>query len=174
MIIKTKLDESTICDQDNYLLTADSTFIHNNPNLKCHLTLMDSNNLCNNSNLPLALTNNSDHEICIPCNITIGPSETINNLNYNINETTFTAISDTPIQNANTIEPILNDHKLKHDTNAGIHPQSNHANKINFFYNKTQNVTTTLTTADHNDTSIKSFEPANKIEIGNSKQLPSQ
>ena len=131
-IIKTKLDNSTICDQDNYLLTADSTFINNNPNLKCHLTLINSNNLCNNLNLPLILTNNSDHKICIPCNIIIGTSETINNLNYNINEITFTATSDTPFWNANTIKPILNGHKPQHDTNAGLHPQSNHANKINF------------------------------------------
>ena len=84
--------------------------IHN-PNLKCHLTLINSNNLCNNSNLSLILSNNSDHKICIPCNITIGTSETINILNYNRNDITFAATSDTPFQNANTIESILNDHK---------------------------------------------------------------
>ena len=95
MIIKTKLDESTICDQGNYLLTADPTFIHNNPNLKCHPSLINSNNLYN-SNLPLILTNNTDHKIGIPWNITIGTSETINNLNYNINEITFVVTSDTP------------------------------------------------------------------------------
>ena len=96
MIIKTKLDPSTIDDQDNYLLTVDSTFIHNNQNLKCHLTLINSNNVCINSNLPLILTNHSDHKICIPCNIAIGTSETINNLNYNINEITFHTTSDIP------------------------------------------------------------------------------
>ena len=36
MIIKSKLDPSTVGDQDNYLLSADSTLIQNNPNLKCH------------------------------------------------------------------------------------------------------------------------------------------
>ena len=39
MIIKPNLDPSAIDDIDNYLLTADSAFIHNNPNLKCHPTL---------------------------------------------------------------------------------------------------------------------------------------
>ena len=64
------------------------------------------------------LTHNSLYKICIPCNITIGISETINNLNYNRNEITFITISDIPFQSANTIEPILNDHKQQHDTNA--------------------------------------------------------
>ena len=103
VIIKTKLDEPTLGDQDNYLLTFDSAFICNNSNLKCHLTLINSNNLCNNLNLPLFPIYNLDHKICIPYNITIGTSETINNLNYNINEITFTATSETPFQNANTI-----------------------------------------------------------------------
>ena len=67
MIIKTKLDPSTRDDQGIFLLTADSTFTHNNPNLKCHQTLINSNNLCNNLNLPLILTNNLDHKICISC-----------------------------------------------------------------------------------------------------------
>ena len=111
MIIKTKLDPSTIGDQENYLLTANSTFIHNNPNLKCHPTLINSSNIYNNQKLPLILTNNPDHKMCIPCNITIGTSETINNQNYNINEITFNTTSDLPFQNANTIEPIINDHR---------------------------------------------------------------
>ena len=32
-IIKTKLDSTPIDDQNNYMLTADSAFIENNPNL---------------------------------------------------------------------------------------------------------------------------------------------
>ena len=79
----------------------------------------------------------------------------------------------TPFQNANTIEPILNDHKPQCDTKTGLHPQSNQANKINFHHNKTQNVTTNVTTADYNNTSIKPFKPSNKIETCDSKQLPS-
>ena len=79
----------------------------------------------------------------------------------------------TPLQNANTIKPILNDHKPQHDTNAGLHPQHNHANEINFHHNKTPSVTTDITTVDHNSTSIKPFKPSNKIETGDSKQLPS-
>ena len=125
------------------------------------------------SNLPLILTNNSDHKICIPCNIIIDTSETINNLNYNINEITLNTTSDTPFQNAETIEPILNDHEPQYNTNAGLHPQSNHANKISLHHNKTQNVTTNVTTAHHNNTSIKTFKPSNKTETGDSKQLPS-
>ena len=171
-IIKTKLDKSTICDQDNYLLTANSAFIHNNPNLQCHLTLINSNNIWNNSNLPLVLTNNSDHKICMPCNITVGTSETINNLNYNINEIVFAITSDTPFQNANMTEPILNDHKPQHDTNAGPHSQSNHANRINFHHNKTQNVTTNVATADHNNTSMKPLKPSTKLKQV-TVQLPS-
>ena len=120
MLIKTKLDPSKIGDQDNSLLTADSTFIHNNPKLKCHTTLINSNNLHNGLHLPLILTNNSDHKICIPCNITIGTSETINNLNYIINEITYNITLDPPFQNDNTIEPILNDHKPQCDTNAEL------------------------------------------------------
>ena len=162
MIIKTKLDESTICDQDNCLL-------RDYPNLKCHLTPVNSNILCNNSNLPLILTNNN---CCIPCNITVGTSETIGNLNYNINEITFAA-SDTPFQMLIQLKPILNDHKPSHETNAGLHPQSNLVNKINFHHSKTLNVTTNVTTAHHNSTSMKPFKPSNKIKTGDSKQLPS-
>ena len=136
MIIKAKLDPPTTDDQDNYLLTADSTFIYNNPNIKYHPTIINSNNVCKNSNLPLNLTNNSDYKICIPCNITIGTSETIYKLNYNINEITFNTTSDTPFQNAYTIEPILNDHKPQDDINAELHPQSDHANKSNSHHNK--------------------------------------
>ena len=80
-IIKTSLDPSTIDYQDNCLLTADSAFMCNIPNLKFHPTLVNSNNLCNNSNLPLILNNNSDHKMCIPCNIIIGTLETITNQN---------------------------------------------------------------------------------------------
>ena len=48
-----------------------------------------------------------------------------------------------PFQNVN-IEPILNDHRAQHYTNADFHPQSNHANKISFHHNKTQNVTSNV------------------------------
>ena len=34
--------------------------------------------------------------------------------------------------------------------------------------NKTQSVTTNVTTPDHNNTSIKPFKPSNRIEIGDS------
>ena len=61
----------------------------------------------------------------------------INNINYNINEITFDITSEIPFTNANTIEPILNDHKPQNDTNADLHPQSNHVNKINSDQNKT-------------------------------------
>ena len=114
-----------------------------------------------------------DHKICISCNITIGTLKAINNLNYNINETIFDTTSDIPFQNSNTIEPILNDHKLQHNTNTDLHPQSNHANKINFHHNKTQNVTTYIKEDDHNNTSIKPLRPSNRIEKGEIKQLPS-
>ena len=173
MIVQTKLDPSTIDDQDYYLLTADSAFIHNKPNLKCHPTLINSNNLCNNSNLTLILTNSSDHQICIPCNITIGTSETINNLNYNINEITYDYTSDIPFQNSNTIEPIQNDIKPQHDTNTDFHPQPDHGNKINSHQNKTKNVTINIKTDDHNNIPIKPFRQSNKIETGDSKQFPS-
>ena len=168
MIIKTKLDPSTTCDQDNYLLTADFAFIHNNPNLKCHPTLINSNILCNNTNLPLILTNNSNPKICIPCSITISTTETINNLNYDINEITFNTPSHIPFWNTNTIAPNLNDYKPQHDTNAELHAQNNHANKINSQHSKTQH----FTTDDHKNTSIKPFRPSNKIETSDSKQLP--
>ena len=42
---------------------------------------------------------------------TIGTSETVNNLNYHINEFTFGTTSDIYVQNTNTIKPILHDHK---------------------------------------------------------------
>ena len=132
MIIKTKLNPSTIDDHNNYLLTADSIFIHSNPQVNCHPSLINRNNVSNNSNLPLILTNNSDCKICIPCSITVGTSETVNNLSYNINEITIDTTSDIPFQTANTIKAILNDHEPQHDTNTDLHPQSNHANKINF------------------------------------------
>ena len=85
----------------------------------------------------------------------------------------FNTTSDTPFQNANTIEPILNDNKLQHDINAEFHPQNNHVNKIISHHNKTQNVTTNVKADDHNNTSIKPFRPSNKVETGDSKQLPS-
>ena len=171
-IIKTKLDPSTIGGHDNYLLAADSAFTHNNPNLKCHPTLINSNNLCNNSNSPLILINHSDYKIYIPCNINIGTSETINKLNYNINEITFNTTSYIPFQNAYTIESFLDDHEPQQDTNAELHSQNNHAYIINSHHNKTQNVTTNVTTDDHKNTSIKPFRQFNKIETSDSKQLP--
>ena len=76
-------------------------------------------------------------------------------------------------RNTDTIEPILNDNKAQHDTNAGFHPQNNQANKINFHHSKTQNVTTNVATADHNNTLIKPYKPSNKIETGDSEQIPS-
>ena len=172
-IIKTKLYASTIDDQRNYLLTVDSTFIHNNPDLKCHPTLINSNKLCHNSNFPLTLTSNPVHKHCIPCNITIGTLETINNLNYNINDFTFDTMSEISFQHTDTIKPILNDHKPQHDTNTGLHPHSYHANKINFHHIKTQNATANVKADDHNNTSIKPFWPFNKINTGYNKQLPS-
>ena len=60
-----------------------------------NFSFTEMGNLQNNSNLPLTIKNNSDHKICIPCNITIGTSETVDNLNYNINEITFAATSHT-------------------------------------------------------------------------------
>ena len=81
-----------------------------------------------------------------------------------VNEITFSTTSDIPFQNANTIEPILNDNKAQHDTNAELHPQSNHANKINSHHNKTQNITTNVRTDDHNNTSVKLFRPSNKLK----------
>ena len=74
-------------------------------------------------------------------------------------------------QNANTIVPILNDHKPQHDTNAELYPQSSHANKINSYQNKAQNVNTNVTTDDHINTSMKPFRPSNRIETGDSKQF---
>ena len=74
-----------------------------------------------------------------------------------------------PFQNANAIEPFLNDHKPQHDTNADLHPHSNHANKINSHHNKTQNYTINVKTDDHNNASIKPFRPSNKIETGGRK-----
>ena len=112
-------------------------------------------------------------KVCIPYNITIGTSETINNLNYNINEITFDTTSDIPFQNAYAIKPILNDHKPQHDTDTDLHPQSNHLNKINFHHNKMQNVTTNVKADDHNNTSIRPFRPSNKIETYDTNQLPS-
>ena len=104
---------------------------------------INSNILSNNSNLPVILTNTSEHKICIPCNITIGTSETINNLNYNINDISFDNTSDIHFQNANTIEPILNGH--------------NHNMTQIHTINKTQNVTTYVKTDDHNKASIKTI-----------------
>ena len=77
---------------NNYMIKANSAFIHNNPNLKCYPIFVNKDTMHNNTS-PLIISNNSDNKVCIPKDITIGTPEEMSNYHYSINEITLAAKS---------------------------------------------------------------------------------
>ena len=178
-IINNKLDSTSIDDQHSYLLTADSTFVDNNPNLKYYLMLMNSNTLHNNSILPLILTNNSNCNICIPSNIMIGTSERITSNNYHINEITFdnntkpqhVTTSHIPIQKWSIIKITLSSNKPQDVTTSDTHTSNNHAITTNLS-DKMQNVTNLNATTQKVYTAINPLITPQETTRRDAKHLP--